>query len=85
LPPAGPLEDILLYLGYVVVGYTSGRHGCTLPELIRFSLSIIKMFLSRTTVEVSHVNASEHMVPGPFHLLLVDFEITVFSEVQMKE
>jgi hypothetical protein len=24
--------------------------------------------LSRTTVEVSHVAAGEHMVPGPFHL-----------------
>jgi hypothetical protein len=33
----------------------------TLPELITFSLS-------RTTVEVSHVDAGEDMVPGPFHL-----------------
>jgi hypothetical protein len=58
------------YLGYVVVGilgYTYERHGCTLPELITFSLSIITFSLSRTTVEVSHVGAGEHMVPGPFH------------------
>jgi hypothetical protein len=30
-------------------------------------LSIITFSLSRTTVEVSHVAAGEHMVPGPFH------------------
>jgi hypothetical protein len=55
LPPYGPLGNILLHLGYVVVGlgigYTSERHGCTLPELITFSLSIIIFSLSRTTVE----------------------------------
>jgi hypothetical protein len=67
LPPAGPLGKILLHMGYVVVGYTSERHGCTLAELITFSLSIITFSLSRTTVEVSHVDAGEHMVPGPFH------------------
>jgi hypothetical protein len=54
-----------------VVGYTSERHGCTLPELITVSLSIITFSLSRTsTVEVSLVAAGEHMVPGPFHLFL---------------
>jgi hypothetical protein len=37
------------------------------PELITFSLSIITFSLPRTTVEVSHVAAGEHMVPGPFH------------------
>jgi hypothetical protein len=42
----------------------------TLPELITFSLS-------RTTVEVSHVAAGEHMVPGPFHLLCFSEEIHV--------
>jgi hypothetical protein len=66
--PDGPLRNILLHLGYVVVGYTSERHGCTLPELITFSLSIITFSLSRTRVEVSNVAACEHMVPGPFHL-----------------
>jgi hypothetical protein len=30
---------------YVVVGYTSERHGCTLPERITFSLSIITFSL----------------------------------------
>jgi hypothetical protein len=38
------------------------------PELITFNLSIITFSLSRTTVEVSHVAAGEHMVPGPFHI-----------------
>jgi hypothetical protein len=38
-----------------------------MPELITFSLSIITFSMSRTTVEVSHVAAGEHMVPGPFH------------------
>jgi hypothetical protein len=33
LPPTGPLGNILLHLGYVVVGFTSERHKCTLPEL----------------------------------------------------
>jgi hypothetical protein len=47
-----------MYLGYMVVGYTSERHGCTLPELIILSLS-------RTTN--SHDAVGEHMVPGPFH------------------
>jgi hypothetical protein len=70
LPPAGPLGNILLHLGYMLVGYTSERHGCTLPELITFSLSIITFSLSRTSVEVSHVAAGEHMVPGPFHWFL---------------
>jgi hypothetical protein len=65
--PDGPLGNILLNMGYMVVGYTSERQGCTLPELITFSLSIITFNLSRTTVEVSHVAAGEHMVPGPFH------------------
>jgi hypothetical protein len=64
LPPYGPLGNILLHLGYVVVGYTSERHGTTLPELTKFSLSIIIFILSRTT----NVAAGEHMVPGPFHL-----------------
>jgi hypothetical protein len=41
-------------------GLCGERHGCTLPELITFSLS-------RTTVEVSYVAAGERMVPGPFH------------------
>jgi hypothetical protein len=57
-----PLETYFLHLGYVVVGYTSERHGRTLHELITFSLS-------RTTVEVSLVAAGEHMVPGPFQFL----------------
>jgi hypothetical protein len=49
-------------------GLPGGRiHLCTLHELITFSLSIITFCLSRTTVEVSHVAAGEHMVPGPFH------------------
>jgi hypothetical protein len=63
LPPDGLLGNILLHLGYVVVGYTSERHGCTLPELITLCLSIITFSLSRTTVEVSRVDAGEHMVP----------------------
>jgi hypothetical protein len=79
LPPAGPLGNIFLHLGYVVVGYTYERHGCTLPELIRFSLSIITFSLSRTTVEVSHVDAGEHMVPGPFHSIIQIFSIDSFS------
>jgi hypothetical protein len=45
----------------VGIGYTSERHRCTLPELITFSLSIITFSLSRTTLEVSHVAAGEHM------------------------
>jgi hypothetical protein len=40
--------------------------GLGLCELITFSLSIITFSLSRTTGEVSHVAAGEHMVPGPF-------------------
>jgi hypothetical protein len=68
MPPDGPLGNILLHLGFVVVGYTTSEsHGCTIPELITFSLSIITFSLSRTTVKVSHVAAGEHMVPGPFH------------------
>jgi hypothetical protein len=39
------------------------------PELISFSLSIIAFSLSRTIVEVVHVDAGEHMVPGPFHVV----------------
>jgi hypothetical protein len=43
LPPAGPLGNIPLHLGYV--------DGCTLPELIAFiSLSVITFGLSRTIV-----------------------------------
>jgi hypothetical protein len=32
LPPAGPLGNILLHLGYVVVGYTSERHDPFFPS-----------------------------------------------------
>jgi hypothetical protein len=70
MPTNGDILNFDLCLGDVVVGYTSKRHGSTLPQLITFSLSIITFSLSRTTVELSHVAAGEHMVPGPFHLLI---------------
>jgi hypothetical protein len=68
LPPDGPLGNILLHLGYVVVGYTSERHRCTLLELITFSLS-------RTTVE--------HVIPGPFHSAQKALKTEMYSKYKI--
>jgi hypothetical protein len=44
-------------------------------------MSIITFSLSRSTVEVSHVAAGEHMIPGPFHLMSNPEHVNIFTEM----
>jgi hypothetical protein len=46
----------------------------TIAGVLDSSVTRVTFSLSRTTVEVSHLAAGEHIVPGPFHLYLCDDE-----------
>jgi hypothetical protein len=55
-PADGPLGNILLHLGYVVVGYTFERPGCT--------YAVVSMVLINTPISTTAtIDAKTHVLP----------------------